>query len=101
MPTHTKRKDLARILRAVLRLVENDVRELADAVVEIDHKTADTRANVARLEEATLNVASRFNERICSLEQSGFEESIAGVLQRLEALEALVHPTPHSHSIGV
>lgn len=54
MPTHTKRKDLARILRAVLRLVETDVRELADSVVEIDHRTAEQDRRIDALENIVI-----------------------------------------------
>lgn len=42
--------ETARLLRAVLRLIEDDVREIADSVVEIDERSASHHARITDLE---------------------------------------------------
>lgn len=43
--------ETARLLRAVLRLVEDDVRDLSECVAEIDDREADHHAYTVRLGE--------------------------------------------------
>lgn len=40
------KRETARLLRAVLRLIETDVRELSDTVVEIDEREAEHSASL-------------------------------------------------------
>lgn len=51
--------ETARLLRAVLRLVEDDVRELADCVVEIDEREADHYAYAVKLGERVTELEFR------------------------------------------
>lgn len=55
------RNETARLLRAVLQLVEKDVRELADTMVEIDEREAAHFAELQRLRSDVDMLARYFN----------------------------------------
>lgn len=61
------KREVAGLLRAVLRLVEEDVRELAEAVVEIDEREADHWQELVkcRADLADLAALVRNNTHLC------------------------------------
>lgn len=71
------KRDVARLLRAVLRLVEDDVRELTETMVEIDEREAANNANARLFAMAT-------RQRVIDLEEK--------LEQHKETYDRFAHP---------
>lgn len=82
-----KRKELARVLRAVVRLMENDLHELSDSVAGIDDRTAEYRVLNEKRYDLLIERHFEHGRRIDSLEGSELEDSIAAIHGRLHRLE--------------
>lgn len=115
-----KKKELRRVLRGVLNLLENDLHEIADSVVEIDHREADHWRKIAVSTLNTETAVGDLDRRLSSIEGEDAPYSLAAhgralvrLTERISDLEAQLsdhvttyaahaHPlpstTPHAHS---
>lgn len=63
-----KKKELRRVLRAVVRLLERDIRDIADQVVEIDHREAEHWQRIAVSTHATEEAVTDLDQRLARAE---------------------------------